>query len=147
MAAQPCHRAVTQGVAAPQVVVEHAALLRHWAGLQERVSRQAQEQARRCAALEAELMHCRARWVLATTQMLWGLGWPSAAPPRPAAVAPAGGPWRDARQVICQTGCAGHAHPWRGDEGQCRLTGGDCDRVPPSGAQAREALSEAGAGR
>ena len=90
MAAQPCHRAVTQGVAAPQVVVEHAALLRHWAGLQERVSRQAQEQARRCAALEAELMHCRARWVLATTQMLWGLGWPGAAPPRPTAVAPAG---------------------------------------------------------
>ena len=35
---------------------------------------------------------------------------------------------------------ASHAHPWRGDEGQCRLTGSDCTRVPPT-AQERSALS------
>lgn len=119
---------------------EHGVLLRHWAGLQVRVSRQCDEQNRRCAALEAELMLLRARWVLATTQVSWGLGWPRLGPgPRttrrtqPPADS-ASSPRRVAQAVICQTGCAGHAHPWREDDGQCRLTGAECERVPP-GAQ------------
>ena len=47
------------------VVAEHGALLRHWAGLQARVSEQMCAQDRRCAALEQELMRWRARWMVA----------------------------------------------------------------------------------
>ncbi len=112
---------------------EHGALLRHWAGLQARVSVQMTAQARHCAALEAELMRWRARWVLASTQMLWGLGWPDALPlAPPSRHATRGHALPSATEVLCQTGCAGHAHPWRDDEGQCRLSGGDCTRVPPT---------------
>lgn len=115
------------------IAAEHALLLRHWAGVQARVSWQACEQAHRCAALETEVVRWRARWMIATTQMLWGLGWPGASP-----VALQGAPRMQASEaatataVICQTGCAGHAHPWRGDLGECRLTGDDCTRVPPA---------------
>ncbi|MDO5625408.1 MAG: hypothetical protein Q4G71_12055 [Pseudomonadota bacterium] len=58
------------------VELEHTALLRHWAGVQARVSRQVGEQAARCNALEAELLRLRARWVVATSLLLWGLEWP-----------------------------------------------------------------------
>lgn len=113
-------------------------MLRHWARVQERVSQQLCAQAHRCEALEAELLHWRARWVLATTQMAWGLGWPGlpARTGRPQAARPAPGEEtapapESATDVICQTGCAGHAHPWRSPEGECALTGSDCTRVPP----------------
>ncbi len=42
-----------------------------------------------------------------------------------------------ATDVLCQTGCQGHAHPWLDADGSCRLTGGDCTRVRdavPAGA-------------
>lgn len=116
------------------LLAEHGSLLRHWAGVQTRVSQQMWAQERHCAALEAELVRWRARWMLATTQMLWGLGWPSLAPV-PAHTRRARDAACNATEVICQTGCAGHAHPWRGDEGQCRLTGSDCTRVPPTAAE------------
>ena len=122
------------------LLAEHGALLRHWAGVQARVSRQMCDQAQRCAALEAELMQWRARWIVATTQMLWGLGWPSLAPVPSRAARQVDEAPLSATDVLCQTGCASHAHPWRGDEGQCRLTGSDCTRVPPT-AQERSALS------
>lgn len=118
------------------LVVEHGCLLRHWAGLQARVTIQCHAQQRRCAELEAELVRWRARWMLATTQLAWGLGWPRLGPlpaSRPVH-ADEQAPATDATRVICQTGCAGHAHPWRDDEGHCRLTGGGCARVPPHAA-------------
>ncbi|MDO5290755.1 MAG: hypothetical protein Q4F13_14150 [Pseudomonadota bacterium] len=119
---------------------EHGAVLRHWGRVQERVSQQLCAQARRCEALEAEVLHWRARWMLATTHMAWGLGWPGlparagparaaqGARPAPEEKAPT---LNSATDVICQTGCAGHAHPWRSQEGECALTGSDCTRVPP----------------
>ena len=115
------------------LVVEHGCLLRHWAGLQARVSRQCDEQHHRCLQLEAELMRWRARWVLATTQLLWGLGWPRLGPlpQRPVTSVEEAGPPTSAARVICQSGCAGHAHPWHDEDGHCRLMGGDCERVPP----------------
>jgi hypothetical protein len=121
----------------PGLLAEHGTLLRHWGGVQARVSHQMWEQQRHCAALQAEVLQWRVRWLLATTQMAWGLGWPHLAPV-PASVAAAETPApRTAADVLCQTGCAGHAHPWRGDEGQCRLSGGDCTRVPPQEAAPR----------
>ncbi|MFT3780299.1 MAG: hypothetical protein QM772_18895 [Ottowia sp.] len=121
-----------------ELLAEHGALLRHWAGVQARVSRQMGDQQQRCAALETELMQWRARWIVATTQMLWGLGWPSLAPVPSRVVRQVDEAPPSATDVLCQTGCASHAHPWRGDEGQCRLTGSDCTRVPPT-AQERSA--------
>ncbi|MFV0681035.1 hypothetical protein [Ottowia sp.] len=131
---------------------EQVVLLRHWAGVQDRVSDQMRTQTRRCEVLEAQLLRLRARWVVATTQWLWGLGWPvterqtvcgtsafervgpqsafesepETAPELPHAS------FNHAADVICQTGCASHAHPWREDDGQCRLTGEACARVPVS---------------
>ena len=114
-----------------ELAAEHLALLRHWAGVQARVSQQACQQAARCAVLEAEVMRWRARWMVATTQMLWGLGWPGFGVAARAWSRPARAPLADAAEVICQAGCAGHAHPWLGEEAQCRLKGGACTRVPP----------------
>ena len=130
----------------PDVRAEHAVLLRHWAGVQDRVSRQACQQAQRCAELEAELLRLRARWVLTTTRMLWGMGWPGletahhalAGNAAPTTTVPV-----TASQVLCQSGCAGHAHPWLDNEGHCRLTGQDCTRVP-SGLDAVSGLTHDG---
>ncbi len=125
------------------VVAEHGALLRHWAGLQARVSEQMCAQDRRCAALEQELMRWRARWMVATTQMLWGLGWPKLTPVSAHAETRADDDVQTAMDVICQVGCASQAHPWRSDAGLCRRSGDDCMRVPPkeqgdlAGASAR----------
>lgn len=120
------------GASPQEVQREHGVLLRQWACAQERVSEQMCAQQRRCAALEAELMRWRARWVVATTHMLWGLGWPSAAAlPDTERGAQGQVPAADVTEVLCQVGCTGHAHAWRGEQGQCRLTGGDCTQVPP----------------
>ena len=122
------------------VRLEHAALTRHLACLQTRVSEQCNAQIRRCDALEAELVRWRARWVVACTQLLWGLGWPglgatagSLAERRESAMRRTGGTSSEplhAAAVLCQSGCASHAHPWRKAEGLCLLTGDDCTRAP-----------------
>lgn len=119
-----------------ELAAEHGTVLRHWASVQNRVTRQMCEQALHCERLESELMHLRARWVVATTSMLWGLGWPGAARPAAPVRAADSAAASSAAEVICQLGCAGHAHHWRSDEGECRLTGGDCSRVPPEPVRA-----------
>ena len=118
---------------------EHLCLQRHLAALQERVSHQiaalveAEAQAcaradaaeRQCRAMERALINERTRAVLACTRWSWGLGGPPPQAPTTAA------------EVLCQTGCQGHAHPWLDADGSCRLTGGDCTRVRdavPAGA-------------
>ena len=116
------------------MAAEHALLLRHWGRVQARVTAQTCDQAARCAALEAEVMRLRARWMIASTQWLWGLGWAGLGPQPERAGESAGEQESSAlnvTEVICQTGCASHAHPWRRGEGECRLTGGECTRVPP----------------
>lgn len=131
---RPCH--------IDDVTVEHRVLLRHWAGMQDRVSRQACEQARRCDALEAELLRLRARWIVATSQMLWGLGWPGLRPTRPTPMADADDDLpATASAWICQTGCASQAHPWLGEDGECRLNGGDCTRLSNRTGQTSSSLS------
>ena len=125
---------------APDTAHEQVALLRHWGGVEARVSQQMSTQMRYCQRLEAELLRLRAQWVIASTQCLWGLGWPMAersAMPAAAHAADETGP-ATATDVICQTGCAAHAHPWREDDGQCRLTGQACARVPVGGQLGEE---------
>ena len=116
-----------------------------WAEAQARARAEAAE--RSCAALQSALVRERARWVLACTRWSWGLGGPpmvraadpdvSSAPSAPAyraatlaeAAPPDVGAPYTATDVLCQTGCQGHAHPWLTAGGGCRLTGADCTRV------------------
>ena len=126
----------------PNDAQEHLCLVRHLAALQARVSRQmvalaeaearararAEAAERACRALERALIVERGRAVLACTRWSWGWGGP---PPAPLASVASHGrsPVTTAVDVLCQTGCQGHAHPWLGPEGGCRLTGADCTRV------------------
>ena len=121
------------------LVHEHSVLLRQWAGAQQRISEMAASHARRCAALESELMRQRARWVIATTRLLWGLGWPgltplpgarAGIPPIMQASQTSSMPvLRSAQELICQTGCASHGHAWLDEtSGECRLNGQSCVR-------------------
>ena len=123
---------------APDTAHEQVALLRHWGGVQARVSQQMSTQMRYCQRLEAELLRLRAQWVIASTQCLWGLGWPMAERSATPAAAHTADVASTATGVICQTGCAAHAHPWREDDGQCRLTGQACARVPVGGQLGEE---------
>lgn len=116
------------------VVHEHAVLCRHLGGVQDRVSRLMWEKEMALSALTREIVQLRGELVLARTSLLWGLG-PSGVslPQRKAAAATVRvqmGPAPDmepARKVICQTGCAGHAHPWLTEKGQCSWSGQVCD--------------------
>jgi hypothetical protein len=85
--------------------------------------------------VEADNLRLRAALIRSRTAVLWGL------PPVPLSVPtrrplPRSAPplvehqWREAQAVICQTACAGHAHPWRDDKGQCQRSGQACDRAP-----------------
>ena len=118
------------------LVQEHGVLLRQWAHAQSRMSEMAAAHTRRCAELKAQLMRQRARWVIATTRSLWGLGWPgltrlpAAAPARQGERAsPEQMPLRTVQEVLCQTGCVAQAHAWLDEEsGDCRLSGQPCTR-------------------
>ena len=121
---------------------EHLCLQRHLAALQTRISgeiaalveAEACARARadaaetQCRVMERALITERSRAVLACTRWSWGMG----GPPPQSALTPAGSPSErvsTAAEVLCQTGCQGHGHPWLEADGACRLTGNDCTRV------------------
>lgn len=116
-----------------ELVTEHGTLLRRLAQLQQRVSDQLQTAERRQRDLEADNIRLRAELVRVRTALFWGL--------RPAALARRAVPARrreegdvpegmsEAQDVICQTGCVGHAHPWLGEDGQCLRSGQACERL------------------
>lgn len=110
---------------------EHGVLVRRLAQLQQRVGEQLQAGARREALLEADNLRLRAELIRMKTSVAWGLrGAAMVAPPPPRlrVVNPGTAPGLEAAQaVICQTGCAGHAHPWLDPDGQCRRTGRSCE--------------------
>lgn len=109
---------------------EHGALLRQMAALQRRVSDQVAQQAHRLNAIESENLRLRAELVRSRTAVLWGLHTAAVGTPirrlAPRLSAPVAREWPEAQAVICQTGCAGHAHAWLDDQGQCRRTGETC---------------------
>lgn len=122
---------------------EHGALVRLLGGLQRRVATLQSEHAKALGELQGEVLRLRAQMVASRTRVFWGLAaWGDPAPaawtaegsaaqptahlghrPLPADRAPLAA----AAAVICQTGCVGHAHPWRDADGQCRRTGEACD--------------------
>lgn len=109
------------------LVIEHGVLMRQIGGLQRRATEQWQ-------ALQAENLRLRAELVILRTSVLWGLGVhpvmrrqsTNRATPRMGMIAHG---TQGAQVVICQTGCAGHAHPWLSDDGQCLRSGHACDRL------------------
>lgn len=115
---------------------EHWALIREWAGWQQRMDTLRDEQAQRVRQLERELMRLRAERVIRHTQWLWGMGFAGFARPGTGGLAARssetdGNPARQRTQaVICQTGCISQAHAWLDDEHQCRLLGGTCEQQP-----------------
>lgn len=125
---------------AAMLVAEHGVLVRHLGALQHRVGAQMREREDRMRRLEAENLRLRAELMVLRTIACWGLGAGAVvrhtAPARhrvagqPAGVPPS---LREAEAVICQTGCVGHAHPWRDADGQCRRTGQACEPAPLSG--------------
>ena len=112
----------------PGVVYEHAILTRHLGSVQDRVSRLMHEKDCELQALAGEVVRLRAQLVIVRTHQLWGMAAPLAAIGRRNS-APSAPPQEleAARKAICQVGCAGHAHHWRSDEGQCRWSGLACD--------------------
>jgi hypothetical protein len=124
---------------------EHGALARQLASLQDRVSRQIADYAAQVRVLQSEVVRLRGRLVQARTALLWGLARgelhrvPSSVPPRMVMarrLSLVSDALPDAHAVICQTGCAGHAHPWLEADGVCRRTGSACE----GGATADETM-------
>lgn len=118
----------------PGVATEHAALCRHLGRVQDRMTRLLLEKELALRALSREVVRLRGQLIVARTTLLWGMAMPVASVPLQArastAVRAPTGPAQDleaARKVICQTGCAGHAHAWLAEDGQCRWIGRDCD--------------------
>ncbi|HRM55188.1 MAG TPA: hypothetical protein PLS11_14905, partial [Ottowia sp.] len=91
---------------------------------------------RACQQLQGTLVRERARLVIASTRWWWGLGGPVPDAVRAASPEVTASPM-SAADVLCQTGCQGHAHPWLTEDGRCLLKGGDCTRT--EGAMVSEA--------
>jgi hypothetical protein len=115
---------------------EHGVLVRRLAQLQQRVGEQLQASARRVSLLEADNLRLRAELMRMKTAVAWNLREAAMVPParpRLRVVNAGAAPGLEAAQaVICQTGCAGHAHPWLDPDGQCRRTGRSCE---PTGGE------------
>ncbi|MBD3892698.1 hypothetical protein [Hydrogenophaga sp.] len=131
----PRLRTLHEGARVYELVAEHAALARQIGGLQRQVGAQLQHSAQRIDTLETQLLQLRAQLLITRSSVLWGLGLglagrlasraaaASAARPRASQSS-----WSQASQVICQTGCVGHAHPWLQDDGLCLRTGQACEQ-------------------
>ncbi|MBU7571970.1 MAG: hypothetical protein KAF64_01355 [Hydrogenophaga sp.] len=130
-------------VAAREIAIEHGALTRQVAGLQRRMSEQLRAYAQQVLALEDEVLHLRAQLIVSRTSLLWGLGVAGVMRPLARRGPPPAGQagaraMAEASNVICQTGCVGHAHPWLEGDGQCRRTGQACDLYASSASEAAE---------
>jgi hypothetical protein len=118
---------------------EHAVLCRHMGGLQKNLSTLLVRQHEAIRRLEAETVRLRGQLVLTRTAILWGLhaATVQAAPglradgsPLRTTASARSAPPAQTREVLCQVGCRGHAHPWRDALGQCGLDGQACTPAP-----------------
>ena len=102
---------------APHIALEHTALVRQLGRAQNAITTlQAHARARQ-NTLEQKVVWLRGQLLVAHTAVLWHLPLPRQ------------GGLRAAQEVVCDTGCVGHAHHWLGAAGECRLHGGACTRV------------------
>lgn len=131
--------------APPDLIAEHAVMARWLGQLQCRIGRLQHDHRQQVATLHEDLMRLRAQTLVLRTATLWSLGRVLLAPTASAGSSPVPRTLhpvlREASAVICQTGCVGHAHPWRDDQGLCRRTGEVCQ--PSAGAHAQVAADGA----
>ena len=115
-----------------ELSTEHRVLMRRLGALQQRLDVLLRGHARQVTALEADQMRLRAQVVVLQTAAFWGIG-AVQIPTRPAGRVrtqpPLAPESRQAQAVICQTGCASHAHPWLADDGLCQRSGKACERL------------------
>lgn len=117
-----------------QIRQEHLALVRHLAGIQAKVSQEIAAQQKRAERAEAESMRLRAELLVVRTAVYWNVREivPRRVPPNPRVRPPQVLPQsEEAQTLICQTGCAGHAHPWLDPDGDCRRLGEPCTVMRP----------------
>jgi hypothetical protein len=98
------------------------------------MSRLTQEKEMALNALACEVLRLRGQLVVVRATLLCGMNMPAMSVSQRAwassAVRAQAAPSQEpeaARKAICQTGCAGYAHPWLSEEGQCRRSGRVCD--------------------
>lgn len=113
------------------------ALVRQLARLQVRISDLVLTHRIERNRLEAQVIRLRAGLIVGLTERFRLVGAGRSTVDRtevPAGLVPDQGPLaapenlRQAREVICETGCQGHAHPWLQD-GPCQLSGHACQRA------------------
>lgn len=128
-----------------EVIHEHGVLVRYWAQLQQTMTETVHENGRTVAALEADVIRLRGQLLVARTQLFWGInGAPLAARTRqhraPVPLSPTPSTWPQVDAVLCRTGCAGHAHPWRDQQGRCSRSGEPCEQsIQPEDSAHRQA--------
>lgn len=117
------------------ICTEHAALLRMWGRLQTDLSVRCQAHATALEALSSEVLRLRADLLITRTALLWGMGPGGVAVVRrhPRRMAPLAAAPSAVAEVLCRTGCEGHAHHWLDDQGECTRTGQACHRLAQTG--------------
>lgn len=113
---------------------EYGALLRMWGRLQTEMSVLCQAHAQALKTLESEVLRLRADLLITHTALYWGMtAGRLAVTKRPLQrVAPASATLLAANEVLCRTGCEGHAHHWLDDHSGCTRTGQPCHRLTPA---------------
>lgn len=111
---------------------EYAVLCRQWARAQNHAEHGMRHWRQRCDALEAEVMHLRARLIMVRTALLWRLPLPvvlltctvagrcqEGSPPIEAEP-------EEVERVLCRVACQSQAHRALAEDGSCRLRGQPC---------------------
>ncbi len=115
---------------------EHLALVRLWGQWQQRADKMVeslvQEHRSKVQKLEGQVTRLRAQLMVQRTGLLWGISHGLHAYTRKRASQTSTATEASSESgndVLCRTGCMGHAHSWLGPEGQCRLQGKACEHV------------------
>lgn len=120
---------------AEAIDVEYRCLLRMWGRLQSELSAQCQAHARVRAALEAEVIRLRAELLIAHTAQFWGMAAGRITRAAPQRTTPSASLRSQpaTEEVLCRTGCEGHAHHWLDERDGCTRTGQPCHRLTRTG--------------
>jgi len=118
------------------LVQEHGILCRQLGGIQQRVSTLLAQHQAEIRRLDRETVYLRGQLLVARTALLWGLA-RAVVQTRPTGTTDHRSTRErtrtpslpEARPVLCQVACVGHAHAWLDDRGQCTRDGQTCDRL------------------
>jgi hypothetical protein len=116
-------------------LAEHLALIRQVARMQWHMDQLLAASQERAARQSAEIVRLRGQLLVARTAALWGMAGVLPQAPRAGQggrrVHPPQAVIQDVatRNVICQTGCVGHAHAWLDEDGHCQRDGLNCERT------------------